>query len=201
MTQKEKSSIGWIVLVMAMVAFFALLNPMFRFSLPRVFAHDWLGMNMNGMSLIGWPHGSPDITMILMLLLYLVWICVSIWVYRDAERRNLNGLLWGLFVLIGNFIGLIIYLILRSSSPEWEAGRAAAGSMAAGSTVPGTSPTTAAAVTPSATCPDCSGSIQDYYVACPHCARPLGSQCTACGKRLETDWKACPYCGQGVGEG
>ncbi|HDT11927.1 MAG TPA: hypothetical protein ENN58_04235, partial [bacterium] len=49
-------------------------------------------------------------------VLLALWIVVIVWVYRDAERRGMNGILWALLVLIGNLIGLLIYLILRSDS-------------------------------------------------------------------------------------
>ena len=50
------------------------------------------------------------------LVLLVIWIVVIVWVYRDAERRGMNGVLWALLVLIGNLIGLLIYLIVRSDN-------------------------------------------------------------------------------------
>lgn len=42
-----------------------------------------------------------------------VAVIMAIWVYRDAERCQGNGLLWLLVVLITGIIGFIIYLIIR----------------------------------------------------------------------------------------
>jgi DNA-directed RNA polymerase subunit RPC12/RpoP len=104
-----------------------------------------------------------------------LWGAVALWVYHDAERRKHSGLLWGLFVFIGNIIGLIIYLIVRASSPDTSSALA---------------PATAAK------CPNCAKPIQNTYVACPHCGINLAKKCAHCGKHAELDWKVCPYCGQ-----
>jgi hypothetical protein len=175
MTQREKNSFSLLVLVLVILAFFVLITPFFRFSIPRLFVHDWMGVQMDG---IGHHLHFGMTNMVRMLpffLIYIVWAAVAIWVYQDARQRGQNGLLWALFVFIGNIIGLILYLLLRASSPE----RAAP-----------------PAVEPSAVCPACGLAVLDSYVACPHCAHALARSCAACGKRLETGWKACPYCGQ-----
>ena len=46
---------------------------------------------------------------------WLVSIAIAYLVYKDAEKRNMNGLLWGLPVLIPcvGILFLILYLILR----------------------------------------------------------------------------------------
>jgi hypothetical protein len=177
MTQREKNPISLLVLVLVILAFFVLISPFFRFSIPRLFVHDWLGLQMNGFG----PHMQFGLTSLMrwlpLLLIYMVWAAVAIWVYRDAERRGQNGLLWALFVFVGNVIGLILYLLLRASSPEREA---------------------PPSVAPTAACPACGQPVLASYVACPHCAHALARSCAACGKRLETGWKACPYCGQVV---
>lgn len=47
------------------------------------------------------------------VFLFVIWIVIAIWVYRDAEQRGENGVLWLLIVLVAGIIGLIIWLILR----------------------------------------------------------------------------------------
>jgi hypothetical protein len=42
-----------------------------------------------------------------------VWILVAIWVYKDAEKRGKNGVLWLIIVIILGLIGLIIWLVVR----------------------------------------------------------------------------------------
>lgn len=50
-------------------------------------------------------------------LIFVVIIAVAIWVYRDANRRGMNGTLWLIVVLLGSIIGLIVYLVVRNDSP------------------------------------------------------------------------------------
>ncbi len=47
---------------------------------------------------------------------FALWVFLCIWVYRDAERRGMNGTLWLIIVLFTHVIGLIIYLVLREST-------------------------------------------------------------------------------------
>ena len=61
-------------------------------------------------------HGFPFMG-IGMILIWLVSVAIAYLVYKDAEKRGMNGLLWGLPIVIP-WIGvlfLILYLILRDS--------------------------------------------------------------------------------------
>ena len=107
------------------------------------------------------------------LALFVIWIMVIVWVYRDAERRGMNGVLWALLVFVGNLIGLIIYLIVRN-----EAVRA-----------PGPS---------TAVCPSCQKSVESGFAYCPHCGKPMRLVCAQCGKPMEKEWKTCPHCGEKI---
>jgi len=49
----------------------------------------------------------------LYILMFVVWILVSIWVYKDAKKRGENAVLWLVVVLVAGLIGLIIWLIIR----------------------------------------------------------------------------------------
>ena len=55
------------------------------------------------------------------LVWFIVGILLCIWVYRDAERRGMNGVLWLIIVLIAGIIGLIIYLIVRKDKTSGQA--------------------------------------------------------------------------------
>ncbi|MDD2754113.1 MAG: SHOCT domain-containing protein [Methanothrix sp.] len=48
---------------------------------------------------------------------WFISLAVAYLVYKDAERRNMNGLLWGLPILIPwiGILFLILYLIMRDS--------------------------------------------------------------------------------------
>jgi len=110
-------------------------------------------------------------------VLLIIWIFVIVWVYRDAERRGMNGILWGLLVFIGNIIGLLIYLILRSDSLSSQS----------------ISPTI------HTKCPECSTPVSQKYAFCPHCGASMaGPVCPDCGKTVEKDWLACPHCGKNL---
>ncbi len=51
------------------------------------------------------------------LIIFIVIILLAIWVYRDAESRGMSGVLWLIVVLVGSWIGLIIYLVIRRDHP------------------------------------------------------------------------------------
>ncbi|MFX0126299.1 MAG: zinc-ribbon domain-containing protein [Candidatus Hodarchaeota archaeon] len=54
------------------------------------------------------------ITMIIVgVILFVLFIKLLIWLYRDANRRNMDGTLWVLIVVVSGLIGLIIYFIIR----------------------------------------------------------------------------------------
>ena len=127
-------------------------------------------------------HFVPDLRRITSLSLFsmallAIWIVVIVWVYRDAERRGMNGVLWALLVLIGNLIGLLIYLIVRSDNlpapPQSKATQ---------------------------DCPSCRRRVPEDYTFCPHCGARLQLSCPSCQKPLEKTWKACPHCGKKLTE-
>ena len=47
------------------------------------------------------------------IAMFVVWIFIGIWVYRDARDRGMDATIWLLIVLLVGIIGLIIYLIVR----------------------------------------------------------------------------------------
>ena len=109
------------------------------------------------------------------LVLLIIWIFVIVWVYRDAESRGMNGILWALLVFIGNIIGLLIYLIVRSDTVSTR-----------GEPLP-----------PTVLCPNCSQSAPHNYAFCPHCGASMkGLVCPDCKKPVEKEWQACPHCGK-----
>ncbi len=108
------------------------------------------------------------------LLMSLLWILLAVWVYSDAERRGMSGILWALLVFVGNVVGLVIYLIVRS-----------------GAAMPGPVMTT-----PSSVCPACKTPVQADFNICPNCGENLKQTCPKCHKSVQADWKLCPYCGE-----
>ncbi len=121
------------------------------------------------------------------LLLVIIWLFVIFWVYKDAERRRMSGLLWALLVFIGNLIGLLIYLIVRQDHPV------CCGPAGPVSSSP-PSPSEAADKT-ILTCPACQKPVEPGFIYCPHCGASLQQTCKSCGKPTEFAWKVCPHCG------
>ena len=54
---------------------------------------------------------------LIIIALFVVWILLAVWVYRDAKKRGMEATLWLLLVLLTGFIGLIVYLIVRRDHP------------------------------------------------------------------------------------
>lgn len=108
------------------------------------------------------------------LLFFIIWIFVIIWVYRDAERRGMSGVLWALLVFIGNLIGLVIYLIVRQENLR--------------------PPVKEKSLT--RLCPSCQKSVTQDFAFCPHCGKSLQPVCRACGRPVDFAWKVCPHCGE-----
>jgi len=48
------------------------------------------------------------------LIWFIIWIAVGFWAKKDAEERGTNGIKWFSIVFLLGFIGLIIWLIIRS---------------------------------------------------------------------------------------
>ena len=92
-----------------------------------------------------------------------VTMCVL--VYKDAQKRDLNPVLWSLIViLVPSLIGLIIYLIVRSDKKK----------------IP--------------LCPCCGGPVKEEYSVCPNCGNRLKNICRNCSMPLRPEWRVCPNC-------
>jgi RNA polymerase subunit RPABC4/transcription elongation factor Spt4 len=123
----------------------------------------------------------------LVFILIFVWLAFVYWTYRDARLRTEGfapAIFWTLVVLVLNFLGLILYLILRP--PEFiddiverdlEIKRVAM--LIEDSQL---------------RCPACGKPVKDDFLICPYCRKKLKNRCINCGKPLNLDWKVCPYC-------
>jgi hypothetical protein len=140
-----------------------------------------------GHSFRGWFDGFGPLRAIPLIILpiamIVLWGAVLIWVYRDAEKRGMSGILWLLLVLIGNVIGLLIYAIVRSETPVKRRTEGTGGSAGPEK------------------CPGCGNPVATGHAFCPYCGKNLKRTCPACGKTVEGNWKACPSCGAGIDPG
>jgi hypothetical protein len=179
MDSSAGKTIAIIILVVLLILVLGRFLP-FIFAPFGIFPHIWQTVKIPKVGRIEFgPYGFFNVTSysIISLILLVIWIFVIVWVYRDAERRGMNGVLWALLVFIGNLIGLLIYLIVRSSN----------GSTAKEVTTPQPS---------SQTCPSCQLPLSPTYVFCPSCGTRLRSDCPKCRKPIDKDWKVCPHCGE-----
>ena len=92
----------------------------------------------------------------------------AIWVFADARKRGMaNPFLWGLFALIGNVLGAIVYVLVRNDQRTQKP------------------------------CATCGRPVASNYAACPWCgalAQTARRSCQRCHNELELDWRFCPYC-------
>ena len=62
--------------------------------------------------------------LILLSVFLIVPILIGVYVYRDANRRGMNALVWTLIALFApSLIGFIIYLLVRSGYSDLECPR------------------------------------------------------------------------------
>lgn len=160
----QNSGLKGLMVILAVIAGItlvpAILMVVFRFFTARGMEVPFMAFRMPFHFLFG---GMP-------LLLLALWFAVTVWVYRDAESRGMNGALWAILTFFGNIIGLIIYLIVRSQDLSPAKGMTSA-------------------------CPSCSGAVTQGFAFCPHCGHRMEERCPSCGKPVQPTWHNCPFCG------
>ena len=110
------------------------------------------------------------ISLIVLSIGLIVPILIGVYVYRDANRRGMNAVMWTLIALLApSMLGFIIYLLVRSSYSDLE-------------------------------CPKCGTTIKEEYVLCPKCGAKLRPFCPNCSAPVEPDWKVCPRCAASLEE-
>ena len=108
---------------------------------------------------------------LMVLLCTAVPVLLGVFVYRDANARGMEPLLWTLLAVFApGFIGLIVYLVVRRDHFKLM-------------------------------CPQCGNEVQQGFVSCPSCGQKLSANCSHCGTALCPEWKLCPQCGSEVTEG
>jgi RNA polymerase subunit RPABC4/transcription elongation factor Spt4 len=120
----------------------------------------------------------------IVFILIIIWLSFVYWTFRDAKLRNTSPFFWAIIVFLFNYLGLILYLILRP--PEFvedimerdlEIKRS---ELAIASSI--------------LRCPACGKEINQDFIICPNCRKKLKKNCVQCEKPLNLDWKVCPYC-------
>ncbi len=104
----------------------------------------------------------------LIIGIWIIFLLIAIWVYRDAESRGMSGVLWLILVLLFGLIGLIIYLVVRHdkvppmTQPYYGQ--------------PGWAPP------PPGPAPPAAGPAPSAQATCRNCGSPLAPGATFCGK-------------------
>jgi putative membrane protein len=75
---------------------------------------------MDGMGDGGYSYGFPFLGWGMMLIWLIIVLAIGCLVYQDANRRGMNGLLWGILVIIpmAGLIFLILYIIIRETGTQ-----------------------------------------------------------------------------------
>ncbi len=116
-----------------------------------------------------------------------LWFAMSIWTYRDIERRSQNvavQVLATLVVVLGFIPGILIYLLLRPrETVEQRYQREIEETYLAQEL--GAVPA----------CPSCDRAVRDEFIFCPDCGASLRRTCGSCGRLVDADWRICAFCG------
>jgi len=75
---------------------------------------------MDGMWGGGYGYGFPFFGWGMMLIWLIVFLVIAYLVYQDANKRGMNGLLWGILVILPmvGVLFLILYIIIRESNAQ-----------------------------------------------------------------------------------
>ncbi|MBN2007043.1 MAG: hypothetical protein JXA21_27075 [Anaerolineae bacterium] len=95
-------------------------NDIYRQTLIQVYDSDgtllgWVGFTLEANMAIRTP-GAFWITMVLIGLvgMLIYWLSLPIWTWLDAQQRGERAWVWATFVLIGNLVALIAYILARA---------------------------------------------------------------------------------------
>ena len=119
--------------------------------------------------------------------LFVFWIAVGYWVYKDARRRIEDPWLVGMAVILGlipPFFGAFIYMLFRP--PEYlEDARERQLEIKA---------MEQRLARRDLFCPVCRAEVDASYLVCPVCTTKLKQSRVSCKAPLEALWQICPYC-------
>jgi hypothetical protein len=174
MSSSTAKIIGIVIIILLLFGGFAVVRSIWDFphgSFDRFFHnfdsdHFWRGF-------WGWPAFGLGVGLLGLAFLF-IWIAIIVWVYRDAEKRRMNAVIWALIVFLTHLVGLLVYLLVRSDHPIIAPSAGA----------------------PAAACPRCAKPLGHEHAFCPHCGEKIRPGCPKCGAEIQPGWKACPHCGE-----
>ncbi|MDD5779118.1 MAG: zinc ribbon domain-containing protein [Candidatus Thermoplasmatota archaeon] len=92
------------------------------------------------------------------IIMFVIWIAIGVWMYKDAEKRGKSGALWLIIGLLFGIIGLIVWLIVRPPEPSFYESKAQEREEK-----------------PRRSCPECGREIPLDANTCPYCGKKFGS--------------------------
>lgn len=98
---------------------------------------------------------------VIIAVMWIIWLLIAIWVYKDAEKRRKSGIVWFLIAFILGIVGVIIWFLVRPPITEAPGQHVAQ---------PG-APAPAKTVDSDRRCPNCGRIIPMDARACPYCAK------------------------------
>ncbi|MDR1002154.1 MAG: zinc ribbon domain-containing protein [Oscillospiraceae bacterium] len=108
------------------------------------------------------------IVALLAAIVILIPILIGVYVYHDAKKRGMDAVLWALVaVLVPSFVGLIIYLIIRSNNPNRDCPNCKKPVSDEYALCP------YCGVPLKETCPSCQASVDRSWKLCPKCGEEL----------------------------
>ncbi|MFA6333025.1 MAG: SHOCT domain-containing protein [Methanoregula sp.] len=75
---------------------------------------------MDGMWGGSYGYGFPFFGLGMMLVWLVLFLIIAYLVYLDANKRGMNGLLWGILIIIPmiGILFLILYIVVREGNPQ-----------------------------------------------------------------------------------
>ncbi len=104
----------------------------------------------------------------LLIGIFIIFLLIAIWVYRDAESRGMSGVLWLLVVWFLGIIGLIVYLVVRKDKLQPMMTQPYYGQQTWAPPPGGMAPPP--------------GAAPPAQMTCKNCGSPLAPGATFCGK-------------------
>ncbi len=123
--------------------------------------------------------------------LFLLWLGIVIWTYKDIRERSRDLFVQALSVFLVlmffpglNLPGLLLYLLLR---PRETLDEAYARSLEQEALL--------REVGEGAICHQCQQPADKDFLFCPYCQARLREACGRCRRPVSLFWVICPYCG------
>ncbi|MCJ7510116.1 MAG: zinc ribbon domain-containing protein [Dehalococcoidia bacterium] len=139
---------------------------------------DWPGGN--------WQNIATLAATIAVAYVFVLWISIIAWTYRDIRDRSRDAafqIVAVLLVLVFNIAGWFIYMLLR---PSETLAQAYARSLEEEALLQ--------ELEEQGICPSCKRYVIADFVICPYCRTQLKEPCANCSRPLSFNWVACPSC-------